>query len=168
MLPVILKKEKKITKDTEEQNGTRALDNVNVLAQPFLFVDKFKWKSQAAFLSKYLCLCFPVFTWPVWFLLTLITWYMTSLSYIFPSIVSTENEWLQQPWIIVGGSIPVQFIIRIQLHQPSDYHLFPLILLSPFNKKASHEVTAFFWPSSLKISLPQLRNVLEWPIIQVG
>lgn len=26
--------------------------------QHFLFVDKFKWKSQAAFLSKYLCVVF--------------------------------------------------------------------------------------------------------------
>lgn len=40
-------------------------DSDGVIAQPFLFIDKLKWKSQAALSSKCLCCCFLVFTWPL-------------------------------------------------------------------------------------------------------
>lgn len=85
---------KEETRRTKWNGSTE--NSVDVLTQPFLFADKFKWKSQISFLSKCLCHCFPIFTLPVWFLLTLISLRMT-LCHSSPSVTEHRNERLRQP-----------------------------------------------------------------------
>ena len=106
-------------------------------------------KISSCFQSNCPCLCFPVIMWPVWFLLTLITWCMASLPHISPNITqhrmtstTMEDRWIPSWCIWLQGSISTSLVIIIMSRA------------SFWIRWSNHGVVAIFWPPSLRISLP--------------
>lgn len=154
MVPIALKeggKQNKIpkTKWNEQHLGTE------VSTQHFLFVDKFKWKPQADFLSN-ICALYSRIN--VAYSVPLDTsYFVTSLHLLSPSFFLSMKNGIQQPWDAVAGSNPSSLGYKALLHQPSKGHLPPW-----------QPLPSFYWCSLIRWSnhetLSSSYKVLSSPI----